>query len=64
MKNLHLVPVNVTDLAEKIFIKNLHENEHMNYILRLEAIRDFCSEALMKQKLQKPVVKPNTRPFR
>jgi ribosomal protein S18 len=26
--------------------KNTRENERMNYTLRVEAIRDFCTEAL------------------
>lgn len=52
MKNLHLVPVNVLDLVEKINDRSLRENEHVNYVLRLETIRDYCNEALSKQKSQ------------
>lgn len=50
MKNLHLVPVNIIDIVEKVNDKTLRENEHMNYVLRLETIRDYCSDALSKQK--------------
>jgi len=28
--------------------KNIKENEHYNYILRVEAIREYCDEALRK----------------
>ena len=45
-KNLHLVPINIQDLIEKMMDKNTRENERMNYALRVEAIRDFCTEAL------------------
>lgn len=48
MKNLHLVPVNVQDLIEKMLDKNIRENEHQNYVLRVEAIVEFCEEALRK----------------
>jgi hypothetical protein len=48
MKNLHLVPVNVQDIAEKLAQKYISENERSNYILRLEAIRDYCEDALRK----------------
>ena len=48
MKNLHLVPVNIQDLCEKLFDKNIRENEHQNYLLRVEAIREYCDEALRK----------------
>lgn len=47
-KNQHLVPVNIQDLADKLSDKNLRENEYYNYIMRMEAIRDFCSETLRK----------------
>ena len=48
MKNLHLVPINVQDICEKLFDKNIRENEHQNYLLRVEAIREYCDEALRK----------------
>ena len=48
MQNLHLVPINVQDLIEKMLDKNIKENEHYNYILRVEAIREYCDEALRK----------------
>jgi hypothetical protein len=64
MKNEHLVPVNIVDLVGKINDKSVKGNEEMNYILRLEAISAYVSEALMKHRSQKPVFKPNTRMFR
>lgn len=64
MKNEHLVPVNIVDLANKINDKNLRENERNNYVLRLEAIREYCTVAINKHNSNKPVVKPNTRIMR
>ena len=55
MKNLHLVPVNVIDLVDKLNDKNIRENEHNNYVLRIEAIRDYCAAAIAKQYSQKPL---------
>ena len=43
MKNLHLVPANVIDLVDKINDNNIRENERNNYVLRLEAIRDYTT---------------------
>ena len=48
MKNLHLVPVNVIDLVEKINDKSIKENERNNYIFRLEATASYITEALSK----------------
>jgi len=57
MKNLHLVPVNVIDIVEKLNDKTIRENEHNNYVLRIEAIRDYCAAALVKNhSAQKPVL--------
>lgn len=64
MKNEHLVPVNIVDLVNKLNDKTLRENEIMNYQVRLEAIREYCSIALNKHNNSKPVVKPNTRMYR
>lgn len=50
MKNLHLVPINVVDVVENMLDKNRRENEHQNYVLRVEAIRDYCTEALDRNK--------------
>jgi hypothetical protein len=55
MKNLHLVPVNILDLVEKINDNSIRENERNNYILRLETTAAFISEAVTKRKTQKPV---------
>ena len=46
MKNEHMVPVNVIDLVNKLSDVTIRENERMNYVLRLEAIRDYCDAAL------------------
>jgi hypothetical protein len=64
MKNLHLIPVNVLDLVEKLNDSTIKENEHLNYQLRLEAIRDYCSVALNKHSAKKPVIKSTTRVYR
>lgn len=46
MKNLHLVPANVIDLVDKINDNNIRENERNNYVLRLEAIREYTTLCL------------------
>ena len=46
--NMHLVPPSVTDIVEKISSPHAHPNEKMNYLLRLEAIRDYTIEAIYK----------------
>jgi len=48
MKNLHLIPVNIVDLVEKLNDNTVRENERNNYVLRIEAIRDYCAAALAK----------------
>lgn len=53
MKNLHLVPVNVIDIGEKISQSNIHENERANYLLRLEVTRDYCDALIKKEKDRK-----------
>jgi len=47
-KNEHLLPVNIVDLVEKLNQQGIRENERMNYVLRLEAIRDYCDAAIRK----------------
>ena len=61
MKNLHLVPVNVQDIVQKLNDPNIRENELYNYQLRLEAIRDYCSIAINKHLSKQPIRKPSTR---
>ena len=63
MKNEHLLPVNIIDLVEKFKDPNLRENERLNYQIRLETIRDYCSAAINKQN-NKAAAKPSTRVFR
>lgn len=46
MKNLHLVPAIVIDLFDKINDNNIRENERNNYVLRLEAIREYTTTCL------------------
>jgi hypothetical protein len=48
MKNLHLIPPSVIDIAEKYSSPIAQQNEKMNYILRLEATRNFCDEIIKK----------------
>jgi hypothetical protein len=64
MKNEHLVPVNISDLVNKLNDKTMRENEKQNYVLRLESTAEYINEALMKHRSQKSVPKPNTRMFR
>lgn len=52
-KNLHLVPVNIQDIAEKLSnTKNMSRNELSSYIVRLETIRDYCNEVVNKAKAE------------
>lgn len=46
--NLHLVPASVQDIVEKLADRNMRENERANYILRLEAIKEYCESTLKK----------------
>jgi hypothetical protein len=64
IKNQHMIPINVVDLAEKMLDTNLRENERLNYQLRIEAIRDYCTLTINKSLSQKPVNKQNTRVYR
>jgi hypothetical protein len=43
-----MIPVNVIDLIEKIKSPAINQNEKMNYIFRVEAIRDYCDSELNK----------------
>lgn len=52
MKNKHLIPPSVIDIVDKYNSPLAQQNEKMNYILRLEAIRDFCEEVLKKNDQQ------------
>jgi hypothetical protein len=47
MTNQHLVPGIVTDLVQRLNSTSL-KTEKMNIQLRLEAIRDYCTEAINK----------------
>lgn len=48
MKNEHLVPVNIQDIVNKLNDKNIRENERANLLLRLDAIRDYVTAAVVK----------------
>jgi len=43
---LHLIPINVVDLVTKLTDLNIGENEKFNYIMRIEAIKEYCDYAL------------------
>lgn len=43
---MHLLPVNVIDLVEKLNGRDISENEMTNYVMRIEAIRDYCTASL------------------
>ena len=45
---LHLIPINVVDLVTKLADSNIGENEKFNYIMRIEAIKEYCDYALNK----------------
>lgn len=48
MKNDHLVPVNIQDIVNRLNAKNISENERANLLLRLDAIRDYVTAAVVK----------------
>lgn len=56
MKNLHNVPQVIIDVAENL-INAKQENMRTNYIMRLEAIRDYC-DAIIKQQSQPKWIRP------
>jgi hypothetical protein len=58
MKNLHLIPINVIDIVDKLNAPGIRDMERSNYILRLEAIRDYCDGAITKNNNQKLVKTP------
>jgi len=53
MKNLHNVPQVVIDVAENL-VNTKQENMRTNYMMRLEAIRDYC-DAVLKQQNTKSI---------
>lgn len=61
MKNNHLVPVNIIDIVERLTNKSIQENEKANLLLRLEAVRDYCTIAINKNNNKSNVI---TRQFR
>lgn len=71
MRNEHLIPANVVDIVQKLESKDLLENELGNYLLRLETIRDYCSQAITKYHNGRPIdysknkrLNPTTRKIR
>ena len=44
---IHMVPQIVVDVAENL-MNAKHDHMRDNYTLRLEAIRDYCNEALKR----------------
>jgi hypothetical protein len=61
MRNEHLIPPIVLDIVDKFNSPNVRENEKLNYILRLEAIRDYCNNIIDKHNSQKEIKNSNTR---
>lgn len=45
---MHLIPPSVIDIVDKFNSPNVHVNEKMNYLVRLEAIRDYCISTISK----------------
>lgn len=56
MKNEHLIPPILIDLAEKFNSPSVRENEKINYILRFEAIRDYCSDIISKHNTSRTTI--------
>jgi hypothetical protein len=54
MKNDHLVPVVVQDIVNKLNDKNIRENERANLLLRLDAIRDYVTAAVVRANENRP----------
>lgn len=48
MKNEHLVPVVVQDIVNRLNDKTIRENEKANLLIRLDAIRDYVTAAVVK----------------
>lgn len=48
MKNEHLVPIIIQDIVNKLNDKTIRENERANLLLRLDAIRDYVTAAVVK----------------
>jgi hypothetical protein len=48
MKNDHLVPVNIQDIVNRLKDKTIGENEKANLLVRLDAIRDYVTAAVVK----------------
>ena len=46
--NLHLVPINVIDIVERLNSRDTRENERQLLLQRLETIRDYCATAVNK----------------
>ena len=57
--NLHLIPINVIDIVERLNSKDIRENERLNLLNRLEAIRDYCSQSIAKN--SKPIAYTEVR---
>lgn len=53
MKNdkIHLVPPNVLDCGENL-LSSKHETARYNYLVRLEAIREYCDNVINKHKMR------------
>ncbi len=48
MKNDHLVPVVVQDIVKRLQNSDINQNEKYNLLIRLDAIRDYVTEAVVK----------------
>ena len=52
MKDIHLVPVNIQDIVEKLNSPIVKENERLVLQKRLEVIKDYVSSALNRETLK------------
>lgn len=61
MKNEHLVPVNIQDIVNRLKDKNIGENEKANLLLRLDAIRDYVTAAVVRANENRPFNRQSCR---
>lgn len=60
--NLHMVPQAVLDCASNVFNPDNNAHTRETYVMRIEAIRDYCNDVIAKHQTNKPltlVKKPN-----
>lgn len=56
-RNSNFVPTIIQNLGESVVDPRKPESERGNYVVRLEAIRDYCTEVLEKYERTKSLSK-------